>query len=202
MWIRQLWLTAQNYWTYWFFIWIRHGRTTSEIFQNPTRRNIKPKREHRRICRLHSWISNDAYVANSCMPTPILRDISDQMCIHQVWMVHLLPIESIAFLFYSQLLLLNGVPYFHGRIGLYALGYLDGPIAPGSIIFWDTSHSNYYIKLIEASSTCRPILVIFGSKAVTLLLKESFIRTQKSVFATLLCYFMLLQSRCIDLACK
>ena len=113
------------------------------------------------------------------------------MCIHQVWMVHLLHIESIAFLFYSQLLLLNGVSYFHGRIGLYALGYLDGPIAPGSIIFWDTSHSNYYIKLIEASSTCRPILVIFGSKAVTLLLKESFIRTRKMYlqhYYVILCY--------------
>ena len=44
MWISQFCLTAQYYWTHWFLIWIRHGRTTSEIFQNPTRRNIKPKR--------------------------------------------------------------------------------------------------------------------------------------------------------------
>ena len=77
---------------------------------------LEQHREHVRECRLRRWTAFDAYTHNCSMPLPLLRDISDSMMLNQVWMIYLLPLKNLAFLMYSQLLLIIGISYFLGRI--------------------------------------------------------------------------------------
>ena len=91
---------------------------------------LERDRELRRLCRLHCWTSMDAYQANCSIPSPILGKISDMRSDYQAWMIYFMPLENLVYLIYSHMLLFIGISYFLGRIGLYALGYLNGPPIP------------------------------------------------------------------------